>query len=320
MGTFFEKNKIFIGIIIVGFIIGGFIYLSKQPISDISNLIPTSEGIKSFEELDKVEEWEKLKDYGLLPPDTYNHKSGKNLIMLALKPTSFFKGDWVAAHGLLGVSMLDTRVIERIAYRSLFRSILSYQSFKMYSNYKGDNGLLMSIDKGIIDSKSIIAKRESVITVAAWELNSRYIYDNQGNFGRNYYPDPTRKDNENLKKIFIEGIKVYEELKEMGYDDKTLKDCLGMVYASLDFDGVYLEDAYKLYPLQVYSDTLNATLAKLRKNKEHSYDVLEEIGWEMEARGLAAQDKILLPDDDSNFQEILKIVEGDLSHIEGLKD
>ena len=43
MKQFFESNKIFIGIIIAAFIIGGFIYLSHKPVSTI--VLPNKKGV-----------------------------------------------------------------------------------------------------------------------------------------------------------------------------------------------------------------------------------------------------------------------------------
>ena len=90
-----------------------------------------------------------------------------------------------------------------------------------------------------------------------------------------------------------------------------------MAYASLDYDGVIITDTnlYTLGALQVYVDALKATLAKLNENTDHSYQFLEELGWEMQSRGLATDDQILLPDDEKNFEAILKIIEEDLNNI-----
>ena len=72
-----------------------------------------SENVLSFETLDQVENHADLPKYGLVQPDQYNHNGGKNLVLLCLKATSFLKGPWVLAHGLLGVNMLETKVKKR---------------------------------------------------------------------------------------------------------------------------------------------------------------------------------------------------------------
>lgn len=99
----------------------------------------------------------------------------------------------------------------------------------------------------------------------------------------------------------------------MNFDDKTLKDTLCLAHASLVYDGVILQDTdiYKLGPSQVCTDALKATLATLSKNPDHSYDFLYQLSWDMESRGLAVNDKILLPEDEKNFESVFKNVSGE---------
>ena len=278
--------------------------------------ITFNKNVLSFETLDQIEKYEDLPKYGLVAPEQYNHKSGKNLVLLALKATSWFKGNWLMAHGLLGTNMLDINVHDRTGYESLFLSLT--QRFKMYASYlNDDNTLLVDWVKPKEELKSIISKREAFIYLISTQLNARYVYNNEGNFGRNYTPEKNRESNNSLKQILFEGLKVYDQLKQQGFDDKTLKDTLGMAYASLDYDGVFLS-AKTTRPLgipQIYSDALTATLTELKENPNHSYEFLEELGWEMQARDLSTFDEILAPSNDKNHQAILKIVEADLNHI-----
>lgn len=65
-----------------------------------------------LESLGDAKTFEELPRYGLLGPGAHNHEAGSQLVLLALKPTSVGKGDWVMAHGLLGVSMLNIGVNE----------------------------------------------------------------------------------------------------------------------------------------------------------------------------------------------------------------
>ena len=272
--------------------------------------ITFDKNVLSFETLGQIEKYEDLPKYGLVAPQQYNHNSGKNLVLLVLKATSWFKGDWVLAHGLLGVNMLDINVHDRTGYKSLFFSLT--QRFKMYSSYLNDDNALLN--KSL---KSIIAKREALIYLISWKLNSRYIYNDEGNFGRNYLPERNRKSHKKLKQLLVDGLKVYDQLKQQGFDDKTLKDTLGMAYASLDYDGVFLS-AKTTRPLgtpQIYSDALTATLTELKGEPNHSNEFLEKLGWEMQARDLSTFDEILAPSNDKNHQAILKIVEADLNHI-----
>jgi hypothetical protein len=278
--------------------------------------ISFNKSVLSFDTLDKVEKCEDLPKYGLVAPEQYNHKSGKNLVLLALKATSWFKGDWLMAHGLLGTNMLDVNVHDKSGYKSLFLSLT--QRFKMYASYlNDDNTLLTSLSKPHKSLKSIIAKREASIYLISTELNGRYVYNNMGNFGRNYLPEKNRDSHKKLKQLLIDGLKVYGQLKEQGFDDKTLKDVLGMAYASLDYDGIYLSvsEIRQLGVLQIYSDALIATLIELKEKPNHSYEFLEKLGWEMQARNLSTFDDILAPSDDKNHLAILKIVEADLNQI-----
>ena len=265
--------------------------------------------------MDKLEKYEDLPKYGLIAPNQHNHVSGKNLIMLALKVTAVLKGDWVLAHGLLGVTMLDVEVVDYVAYHSLFMGIT--ERFKLQASYSGDNALLIVSDKTIPKTKSIISKREAAIYLLSRELTGRYIYNDEGNFGRHYNPQPGRRSNEKLKAAFKVGLKVFQELNEMKYRDDTLKDALGMAYASLNHDGVVLsfKEQVSLHPVQVYSDALSATLKNLKEKPGHNYNFLEQLGWEMMSRGLATEERILLPRDNENFQAILKIIEKDLDII-----
>jgi len=327
MDKWIKENRITSIAIIILLLVLGLVYLTRQS-SQIGSTEepswPTEERVNpdinvlSFETLDKAETFEDLAKWGLVAPEQYNHTSGKNLILLALKSNSFFKGDWVAAHGLLGVNMLDVDVLDRIGYKSLFQSGFVTQGFKMYANnIMDDLSLLAEWDGSIKPVLSIIARREGAIYSVSRELNERYIYNDEGNFSRNYFPEPNRQSNEGLEKAVLDGLTVYNELFGQGFDDKTLKDTLCVAHSSLDYDGLAIRDTdiYKLGPLQVCTDALKATLAKLNKKRDHSSDFLYELGWEMQSRGLASDDKILLPEDEKNHEAILKVVEKDLDSI-----
>lgn len=275
-----------------------------------------SKNVLSFETLDQLEKYSDLPKYGLVQPQQYNHNSGKNLVLLALRATSYFKGPWVLAHGLLGVNMLETNVHDRIGYKSLFLRLT--QRHKMCaSNLSDDNTLLVDRVNPKEEVKSIIAKREAVIYSVSNQLEGRYIYNNEGKFARNYLPERTRKSNNDLKQILVIGLHIYAELNRQGFDDYTLRDTLGMAYASLVYDGVVVdyEKIGSLGTLQLYQDALEATLKKLREKPNHSYRFLHELSWEMDSRSLNTSDEILSPSNDKNYQAILKIVEADLNHI-----
>lgn len=327
MAKWIKENKIAAGIIVILIVILGFVYFDKNPskIGDIgkpSQLAEEStsfgDKVLSFNTLDKVEKFEDLTKWGLVAPEQYNHTAGKNLIMLAIKANAIQKGDWVTAHGLLGTSMLDVDLLDREGYKSLFSSMFTIQGFKMYaSSLNTDMGLIVDLDGSVKPTKSIIAQREATIYAASNELEGRYVYNDAGNFGKNYLPEQNRKSNVKLSKILLNGLKVYNQLKKDGFDDKTLRDALCITYASLDYDNVSVDstDIYYLGSLQVCKDALKATLTKLNSEKDNNYNFLQELGWEMQSRSLASGDGILIPDDEKNFEAMLKIVEKDLDSI-----
>jgi|SRR3989338_128228 len=326
MDKWIKENKIAAVIIIVLVVVLGIVYFDKQPkkigstdeVKPVEERVSFGEKVLSFDALDKVEKFEDLAKYGLVAPEQYNHTSGKNLVLLAIKANSFFKGDWAAAHGLLGVNMLDVDELDRVGYKSLFTSLFVTQGFKMYADSVMDDlALLAEPDGSVKQTKSIIARREGAIYSVSNQIEARYIYNNEGNYGRNYFPEPNRKSNGELKAALLSGLKVYNELLTAGFDDKTLKDSLCMAYASLYYDGVSVggTDIYKLGSLQVCTDALKATLTKLNSKKDHSSNFLYELGWEMQSRNLASDDKILLPEDDKNYEAMLKVFENDLAAI-----
>src|SRR5262245_18732515 len=99
------------------------------PRTDASDAAPR---VFRLENLNNAQTFADLEQYGLLGPEQRNHRAGTNLVMLALQVTSFGKGDWVMAYGLLGASMLDVGVEERIAYQSLFLDYAFGGNSKMY--------------------------------------------------------------------------------------------------------------------------------------------------------------------------------------------
>ena len=285
---------------------------------DISGYAQNSNNYLLFEELDSVENYEDLSQYGVLPPEIKNHKAGKNLILLSIKATAFRKGDWVMTYGLLGASMLDVEAINYIAYRSLFLSLI--ERYKMHTSYilwSKNLYLIASLSPSKENSMSIITLREVTIFRISSGLTERFIYNAEGNFARNYLPETNRESNKSLKKALISGLEIYSQLEKTGFKDATLRDALGMAYASLDFDSVRVSvsDLYRLGALQVYVDALEATLGKLRKRPNHSYQFLEELGFEMSVRGLVTDEEILLPSNTENLNAILTIVANDLDSI-----
>ena len=120
-----------------------------------------------------------------------------------------------------------------------------------------------------------------------------------------------------MEQILAIGLNIYAELNRLGFDDYTLRDTLGMAYASLEYDGVVIDsrNVRSLGTLQVYRDALEAAFKTLKEKPNHSYRFLHQLSWEMDLRDLNTSDEILSPTNDKNYQAILKIVESDLERI-----
>lgn len=282
---------------------------------------PTELNLKKLQK----EVTDKLRKYGVfLPPrsEEHDHERGKGLISLAIRATSYLNGDWVLAHGLLGAILLECDVLDMLAYKSLFLSLV--HGSKLYSSSLSDALLTeYKLEKHAvtpISRKSIIFRRESILAALAHNLESRYIYDEKGNFGRHYGSEDRKSNNVMLQNLET-GLQFYNDLKQFGYVDKTLRDALGMAFASLRHDAHLMSSYSSLVvvpgpPLQIYSDALEATLNRLKAKPGHSHNFLEELALEMGIRGLADDDHILLPRDQRNFEAILKIIDKDLAEIQ----
>lgn len=278
------------------------------------------------EEKSKAPLYDLLKKFRFMPPDKHDHKMGTELILVVLAATANGKGKWFTGYGLAGVSMLNISVIDRKAYESLFNH---HQSSKMQTSCSTSNNSSLSHlyylgnKFSYPKTKSLITKREAVIHAVCGEIKGRFIYNNEGNFGRNYDPDPKRIDKSKKLDLLNNGLKLYAELKGQGLRDKALEDSLGILYALLDYDYnlplliSQIEELVLLSPLQIYRDTLKAVLKRLNKNpKDHSLNILSELGYEMSSRGLAAHDPLLVLDNKEDYVALLKLVERDLTSIE----
>jgi hypothetical protein len=174
-----------------------------------------------------------------------------------------------------------------------------------------NNSLLIELngDRSRPSAKSIIARREGVIYGISTQLEWRYIKDK--------YPDDFSYSNETMKALLLSGLSLYNELLEMRFNDKALKDTLGIAWASSRRNQVEIQDKniYRLGHYQIYADALQAILNNLNESKNHSYDFLTDLCNQMESRGLTTHDLVLFPDDDTNYQAMLKIIEKDLDSI-----
>lgn len=237
---------------------------------------------------------------GIHIPDTYNNIEGKNRILYSIKSTAFGQWEWFAANGLLGVSMLNIELDDRIGYETLFKSIFPTATSKMQANNTIWSNLLMEVDWKPLNTKSIIARRESIIYTLAYQLESRYIYNDMWNSQRIYTPQKNRKSNEKLKNVIIEGEKVYNELFQKWFNDITLRDSLCIGYASLVYDGIEeTPNMYGLWSPQICLDALKSTVDFLNKYRNDEfvtrYGFLYTLGEQMRKRNLTTDDVILAP-------------------------
>ena len=263
--------------------------------------------------------YDQLPHFGVLPPGKTDHARGKGLILMGIAATSFGKGNWVQAHGLLGTSMLECGVLECNAYRSLFGFDRGGAGGKMSETLEMDNGLLLRGGTKAVVGNSIILRREMVMYSASRHLRGRFIYNRAGNYGRDYSPQPGRDAQELISDLRL-GVKVYDELHKKGYRDETLECVLGTAYAVLMFDRVQVSRDVGINGLigsgQVYIDALRAALASLRKlPSDHSQDVIEKIEQELRTRNLKIDDQMLLPDHPDQLQALLQLLEADLDDL-----
>jgi hypothetical protein len=281
--------------------------------------VPPQAARLPFESLGEAKTFEDLSRYGLVAPGAHNHKAGSQIVLLALKVTSLFKGDWVMAHGLLGVSMLNVEVTEGIGYRSLFLKY-ALAGNKLATVYEtNNNGLLVdAVSRLPKKTSSIIARREAALYCLADQLFSRYRYNDEGNYAQMYQPSERPKSNASLRGCVAAAIQVFRELKKKGFEDKTLKDALGLAYASLDRDGAMAlpAEAFTLGPAQVFRDALDAALVSLTKWPQDSAYLLDRFTGQMEARGLTVNDEMQLPSSQEALDALLKIVADDLALID----
>lgn len=277
-----------------------------------------------------------LPRFGLLPPGETDHLKGKNAILLALRMAGSPTGKWVPANALLGIELLDAHPDVKRAYWSLFKSLLSGQECRIHSAILFEDSLLTEYSgsgKGAhilpITTRSepsystalnsLIFRRESCIISASNNLNGRFIYDDDGNYSREYFPQPKREMNMGLVKTFEAGMSVFLELKSQGVVDETLGDLLGMLYASLVFDkshqSLYSETALP-HPLQLYSDALADTVEYFKTaDPESSRNVpfLSKLCRSMGSLGLNGRhDSLLIPTDAKERDAVSLIVSNDL--------
>ena len=274
--------------------------------ADDSTRIELSSTVASFAHMDSITSFDQLPQYGLLPPGASNHEAGTNLVKLALSTTSYRKGAWAKAIGLLGVTMLDIDVPADVAYRSLFSSI-GYRS-KLHACSEQDDNIMMRDTMLDVEARPVQSREVAVCGIATG-IKHRFIYNSDGNFAREYSSNRSRVGS--LTGVIKRAHATLVALKYLGYEDGTLRDALGMAVAVHELDGGHtdLEVPLSIGPIQIYRDALEETLRQMKRNPAHNWNFLKQLGWAMQSRGLATEDQILLPVLDEagirNFQGIL---------------
>lgn len=285
-----------------------------------ANTITFDNHVLSFEHLNSVNTSEELNKFGLTGPEQTNHKAGTNLILLAIRSTSYGKGTWASAIGLLGSNMIEASVVDRIGYESLFSSSQTTSGCKLSANLsRRDNYMLLDINSGISNKiSSIISKREAAIFALAFELECRYYFNNKGNYQISAKSDPNRESNTKLAKNIKLAISILNKLSERGFNDITLKNCIGIATASLYYDQQSISEHIPFIeaPLQVYLDALKPVIAELSNRPEKRTEFIHDVCIEMDLRGLRCHDEILLPSTQKNLESIVNIISTDLSKIE----
>ena len=251
-----------------------------------------------------------------------DHLHGKTLILSALGATGLDKANQTYGVGLAGTDLLDCDAETRQAYVSLFSSPRYYS--KLVAATRNTRLLTEQMtlieatpgDHAKIEFASVLARRESAIEAIARNLGSRYTRDQAGDLesdlSRCYAPQQWPINGTLLSNLRT-GLAVYDELSDRGYRDLTLRDTLGIAYASLEFDEAMTLTQYpaSLLSGQIYADALRNTFAA------NEYYFLEMLADEMSALGLEVNDAIIFPvqsndEEVRNFSAILRIIEEDL--------
>ena len=312
-------KKILFGLCLLVFFGRNFVLAksSDELLKNATKNIQFSKSVTSFQYMDNVENYTDLPMYGLTGPLQHNHIAGTNLILFALKTTSLEKGDWLMPIGLLGVEMLDVKLEDNLGYQNLFLSLNDRS--KLYNSANNQNTWMFdsTIDRSfkLINTKSIITRRENLISIMASQMQNRFIYDKDGNYSNNSYkPEKKRTEDQILLKATVEGVNLYNYLCKKGFNDETLRDCIGLSVAILDYDDEPYNRELLLIgeiPLTRYQDVFKATI-----NTCNNKDIfLNKLGWEMEARGFNQFDNILIPSNKENLDAIISIVKNDLQNI-----
>ena len=287
--------------------------------------------VRSLEDLDQATTFDDLASFGLTAPDQRNHRSGTNLILLALKSTPVLKGDWFKAIALLGTEMIDVDLNTRLAYKSLFETGWGEKLDDIANPAVAHNAFLLlgeapihraSSEFKLPAHRSIIARRETAILAAAETLRQRYTYDSDGRYGRDYRADRAHAANLSLRSSLDYGLTVFDELRAAGISDRTLRAALGSAAASLLHDGVEFDDVKVMGSIgQVVShaDALRSTFLQLAalEAQRTPGELLPELCGQLSKRDLLPQmDALLHSPSAAAHDAVLKLVREDLQRSE----
>lgn len=273
---------------------------------------------------DYIEKWEDLPKYKLLPPETYDIESAKRLIVLAIQATAFMKGDWWRAHGLLGMTRIPGTSEEALytgsGYSQLFKTALvSNTQTKMEGAAEwGDTALVVLapiISPNKHKCKSWIYQREHFIGLIGYELNGRFTYNKDGNYGRILSSVSDHRNSLELSNIIKDAYVLYKNIKSKGFDDKTLGDAIGIANDFLKYDGIVID--YGEYPdlpfaQQIYQDTVTAIVEDRKKGDQFYYS----LSTQMSMRDLNKDDVIALPENEQQLNILVKLIKEDLDDLE----
>ncbi|MBU1033032.1 hypothetical protein KJ937_03835 [Patescibacteria group bacterium] len=251
---FIKENKVKTALVFLIFLIG-FVYL-------LSNY--SCKAIATLENFD-------LPLFG-----EYDNQTAKYLVLFPLRAIidpniKINDDDQKLGYGLLGASLLDTGdEFPMLGYRSFFlggSDIVGLYGVtsKLESSFLiQENIFLIGPDLSITPTNSIIRKREAAIYAIAFGIDDRYTYK----YTHELVNDAGHivSSNNLLKNVLTEADQVFEDLKNRGYEDLTLKYALGILYASLKNDGVKIRNINesKFGTPQIYVDALRATLSSYR--------------------------------------------------------
>ena len=123
------------------------------------------------------------------PRDRHDdNERGKRMILLALR-AAYLNAEWARAYGLLGTSLRESDSLDYLGYKSLFLplGVRLCMGSKLYCNAESDWSAITELRRGEVDNdakwvikaqhgKSLILRRESVLSALATNLQGRYIY------------------------------------------------------------------------------------------------------------------------------------------------